>query len=125
MLADMLDMPGLAKATINQIHECLDDGDWLPSPSDITYIYTKTGYNPKLRGLAVELLVDAFLQRTSEGFAHESKERSEIMAADVIFSNEVIMAIKAHVDAVECDKRVPCRFHFIHKPARKRRRTVR
>ncbi|KAE9371973.1 hypothetical protein N431DRAFT_456732 [Stipitochalara longipes BDJ] len=125
MLGDMLDIAGLANAVLNQIHECLDDGDWLPSPKDINYIYTKTGYNSTLREIVVPPMVDAFLQRTSEGFAKRSGDWSKVLAADLVFASEVMTAIKKHVDTVECDKGVLCRFHFTHKPARKRRRMIR
>jgi len=121
----MLDIAGLANAAINQIHECLEDGDWLPSPGDITFIYTKSGENKNLRELVVTELVNAFLEKTSDGFVRESEAWSEVLSAQLLFSCEVMDDIKRHTDLIECDRRVPCRFHFTHRPSRKRKRTIR
>jgi BTB/POZ domain len=125
MLADMLDIACLAKAAIHQIHECLEVGDWLPSQKDITYIYSKADVNHNLQEIVVKALVDAFLEKTSAGFAEGSEAWSEVLAADLDFSRDVLEAIKRHTDMVECDRRVSCRFHFTHRPARKRRKTLR
>lgn len=123
ILADMLDIAGLAKAAIHQIHECLEEGDWLPSREDITYIYKKADVNPNLQDIVVTALVDSFLEKTSEGFTESSEAWSEVLAADLDFSRDVMEAIKRHTDRVECDKRISCRFHFTHRPSRKRKRT--
>jgi hypothetical protein len=125
VLADMLDISSLANAAIDQIHKCLDDGNWLPSTGDITYIYTKTGQNQNLRDIVVAELVDAFLQQTFDRFVEESVAWTEVLATDLLFSIEVMEDIKRHTDMMECDKRVSCRFHLSQKPGRKRKRTSR
>jgi hypothetical protein len=125
VLADMLDISGLANAAIRQIHKCLEDGDWLPNPADIAYIYTKTGCNQNLRNLVVGKLTDAFLQQSCDGYAGRCEAWSEVLSADLFFSMEVMEVIKRHTDMVLCDKLIPCRFHLTHKPTRKRRRTIR
>jgi hypothetical protein len=125
MLADMLDISGLANAAIRQIHRCLENGDCLPNPADITYIYTKTGCNWNLRDIVVKKLMELFLQQSCDGYAGRCEAWSEVLSADVFFSMEVMEGIKRHTDMVECDKIFPCRFHLTHKPARKRKRTIR
>jgi len=122
VLADMLDISGLANAAIRQIHKCLEDGNWLPNPADIIYIYTKTGCNQNLRDIVVRRLMDVFLQQSCDGYAGRCEAWSEVLSADLFFSMEVMQDIKRHTDMGDCDKISPCRFHLTHKPARKRKR---
>jgi len=68
----MLDIAELANTATNQIHECLEDGDWLPSPGDITYIYTKPSENTRLRELAVTKLVNKLLEKTCDGLVEDN-----------------------------------------------------
>jgi hypothetical protein len=121
VLADMLDMFWLAKATVSRIRRCLEEGEWLPNQDEIYFVYKNTLEKSLLRELVVTQLVDAYVDKPEKGFAEDIQHWTDASACHPTFHCDVMKEVKHHTDLIDCDRPVACRFHFYQKPGRKRR----
>jgi hypothetical protein len=121
VLADMLDMFWLAKATISRIRRCLEEGRWLPNEQEIQFVYKNTLEDSPLRERVVTELVDAYLEQTEKTFNEDAQHWTDTAAYHPDFHCDVMKALKHHIGLTECDRPVTCRWHFYQKSGRKRR----
>jgi hypothetical protein len=121
VLADYLDMFWLAKATLLRLRCCFEEGERFPGADDIEYVYENTVEASPLRELLVLDRALVYVDESEQGFEEEVKHWTETVACFQLFHCDVMKEVKHHIDLVECDRLVMCRFHFDRKPGRKKR----